>query len=92
VCSHPLYSKEEMQEENQLGVKIAAKRKIDQELGISSLSDSDFKYLTRIHYKAPCDDIWGEHESKNFKLNFIYSLFSLKFFIAFFWILLIFSS
>ncbi|GJQ14477.1 hypothetical protein GpartN1_g6268.t1 [Galdieria partita] len=61
-CSHPLYSiKEELSSD---GVKHAAKRKLYQELGISpeALSVEDFRYLTRIHYRAMSDSIWGEHE------------------------------
>ena len=34
-CSHPLYRKEELEEENALGVKRAARRKLEHELGIS---------------------------------------------------------
>ena len=33
-CSHPLYSDEEMETRNHLGVKSAAIRKLEQELGI----------------------------------------------------------
>lgn len=33
-CSHPLYCKSELIDENQLGVKNAARRKLEQELGI----------------------------------------------------------
>ncbi|VEU22237.1 DEKNAAC103261 [Brettanomyces naardenensis] len=46
------------------GVKSAAQRKLDHELGISS-SDvpiEDFNFLTRIHYMAPSNGVWGEHE------------------------------
>ncbi len=34
-CSHPLYRKEELEEENTLGVRRAARRKLEHELGIS---------------------------------------------------------
>ena len=37
-CSHPLASAEEMEENNALGVKVAAVRKLEQELGIASNS------------------------------------------------------
>ena len=33
-CSHPLYRQEELEEENAVGVKRAARRKLEQELGI----------------------------------------------------------
>lgn len=54
----------EMETENQLGVKRAAIRKMDHELGISSdqLPIEEFNFLTRIFYKAPSDTIWGESE------------------------------
>jgi len=46
------------------GVRRAAQRKLDNELGIdqSNIDPSAFQYVTRIHYKAPSDGIWGEHE------------------------------
>ncbi|KAI0932172.1 hypothetical protein AcW2_000869 [Taiwanofungus camphoratus] len=64
-CSHPLDDfEEEKVEENQLGVKVAASRKLEHELGIpQSQSPVDqFQYLTRIHYLAPSNGLWGEHE------------------------------
>ena len=50
-----------------IGVKTAAIRKLEHELGIplDSLTPSDFKYLTKIHYLAESDGEWGEHESHN---------------------------
>ncbi|KAF8078637.1 NUDIX hydrolase domain-like protein [Lyophyllum atratum] len=64
-CSHPLDDFEvEKVEENQLGVKAAASRKLEHELGIpqSQTPIDEFQYLTRIHYLAPSDGMWGEHE------------------------------
>ncbi|WVN88312.1 isopentenyl-diphosphate delta-isomerase [Cryptococcus depauperatus CBS 7841] len=63
-CSHPLYIKPELVESNQAGVKAAAIRKLPQELGIpeKQLKPEDFIFLTRIHYLAPSDGLWGEHE------------------------------
>lgn len=54
----------ELEDSNQLGVKRAAIRKLNHELGIPTnlLSTDDFQFLTRIVYKAPSDEIWGEHE------------------------------
>jgi len=48
------------------GVKRAAIRKLNHELGIKShqLPIENFHFLTRIHYKAPSDGKWGEHESE----------------------------
>lgn len=68
VCSHPLYRPEELGDDANdptLGAKRAVIRKIDHELGVgdNSLETSDLHYLTRIRYRAHCDDgIWGEHE------------------------------
>lgn len=47
------------------GVKRAAQRKLNQELGIPSqqVPPEGFEFLTRIHYKAPSAGLWGEHES-----------------------------
>lgn len=46
------------------GVKRAAQRKLDHELGIKKeqVPIEKFHFLTRIHYKAPSDGKWGEHE------------------------------
>jgi len=48
------------------GVRAAAIRKLPHELGIppSQLKAEDFMFLTRIHYLAPSDGLWGEHESE----------------------------
>jgi len=68
-CSHPLYKEDELQEEGSLGVRIAAQRKLDNELGISAAESplEGFTVMGRIHYKAPCEGLldgkgWGEHE------------------------------
>ncbi|RKP07580.1 isopentenyl-diphosphate delta-isomerase [Thamnocephalis sphaerospora] len=63
-CSHPLNKEDELVEENQLGVKCAAQRKLEHELGIpfAQAPLEKMEYLTRIHYLAPSDGLWGEHE------------------------------
>jgi len=64
-CSHPLDDfEQEKVEENQLGVRVAASRKLEHELGIpqSQTPVDEFQYLTRIQYLAPSDGLWGEHE------------------------------
>jgi len=64
-CSHPLANRpEEADETDNIGVKNAAIRKLDDELGIpvGTLKPSDFVYLTRIQYCAHSDGKWGEHE------------------------------
>ena len=68
-CSHPLGIPGEggaELSEAVMGVKRAAQRKLDHELGIKAaqVPIEDFHFLTRIHYKAPSDGKWGEHESK----------------------------
>jgi farnesyl-diphosphate farnesyltransferase/isopentenyl-diphosphate delta-isomerase type 1 len=77
-CSHPLYgfdpaevdSPDDVASGQVPGVKNAAVRKLEHELGISAkkLKHSDFKFLTRLHYWA-ADVVthgpkatWGEHE------------------------------
>ena len=64
-CSHPLDDfPEEKEEEGQRGVKVAAVRKLEHELGIQKEQTGvdGFEYLTRIWYLAPSDGVWGEHE------------------------------
>jgi isopentenyl-diphosphate delta-isomerase len=64
-CSHPLDDfEEEKVEKAQLGVRVAASRKLEHELGIpkSQTPINEFQYLTKIHYLAPSSGTWGEHE------------------------------
>jgi isopentenyl-diphosphate Delta-isomerase len=68
-CSHPLGIPAETGaslQESVAGVKRAAQRKLDHELGIKpeQVPLEKFRFLTRIHYKAPSDGKWGEHEGK----------------------------
>lgn len=68
-CSHPLAVSGETGstlDEAVLGAKRAARRKLEHELGIApeQVPLEAFDFLTRIHYLAPSDGIWGEHESK----------------------------
>lgn len=69
-CSHPLgipgETGSELSEAVQ-GVRRAAQRKLNQELGIKAAQVplEHFRFLTRIHYKAPSDGKWGEHESES---------------------------
>jgi isopentenyl-diphosphate delta-isomerase len=64
-CSHPLFT--ETERDSTHGVKVAAVRRLNYELGIdkSKLSTDSLEFLTRIQYKAdniPHDGIFGEHE------------------------------
>ncbi|KAF2736180.1 isopentenyl-diphosphate delta isomeras-like protein 1 [Polyplosphaeria fusca] len=66
-CSHPLGIPGETGvtlDESVQGVRRAAQRKLDHELGIKpeQVPLDDFRFLTRIHYKSPSDGKWGEHE------------------------------
>ena len=68
-CSHPLGIPGETGvglDASIQGVKRAAQRKLGHELGIKAedVPLENFKFLTRIHYKAPSDGKWGEHESE----------------------------
>ena len=63
-CSHPLHSEEEMELKNALGVKRAAIRKLEQELGIhpSQVPIEKFDFVTRMRYQARQDEDWIERE------------------------------
>ncbi|KAK3020070.1 hypothetical protein RJ639_004070 [Escallonia herrerae] len=63
-CSHPLYRESELIDENSLGVRNAAQRKLLDELGIPAedVPVDQFTPLGRMLYKAPSDGKWGEHE------------------------------
>ncbi|KAI8868733.1 isopentenyl-diphosphate delta-isomerase [Ramicandelaber brevisporus] len=64
-CSHPLNVPDEIETTNSaIGVRRAAQRKLEHELGIptSQVPLDELVYLTRIHYLAPSDGLWGEHE------------------------------
>ncbi len=68
-CSHPLGIPSETGSDVDAavqGVRRAAQRKLYHELGIqpAQVPLDQFRFLTRIHYKAPSDGKWGEHESK----------------------------
>ncbi|KAG7163487.1 isopentenyl-diphosphate Delta-isomerase 1-like isoform X2 [Homarus americanus] len=63
-CSHPLHTPQETIEDNVWGIRHAAQRRLEFELGIprEQAMPGDFTYLTRIHYASPSDGMWGEHE------------------------------
>ncbi|XP_006987911.2 isopentenyl-diphosphate delta-isomerase 2-like [Peromyscus maniculatus bairdii] len=62
--SHPLSNPEELEEKDALGVRRAALRRLQAELGIpeDQVSLEDIVFMTRYHYKAKSDVVWGEHE------------------------------
>jgi len=63
-CSHPLHYPDELEESDNIGVRRAARRRLEIELGIdpAQIELSEFRLLTRIHYGAPSSSKWGEHE------------------------------
>lgn len=69
-CSHPLCVDDELGENGSLpakvlGAKTAASRKLEHELGIpeaETATRGKFHFLNRIHYMAPSNEPWGEHE------------------------------
>lgn len=63
-CSHPLHTDSELEEKDAIGVRRAAQRRLEAELGIpmDQVTPDEMTYLTRIHYKAQSDGVWGEHE------------------------------
>uniref|UniRef100_A0A8D8WM50 isopentenyl-diphosphate Delta-isomerase n=1 Tax=Cacopsylla melanoneura TaxID=428564 RepID=A0A8D8WM50_9HEMI len=64
-CSHPLYDHEdETKEKDNIGVKIAAQRRLNYELGIPTqeIGMDNIKCITRIHYFDKGDGVFGEHE------------------------------
>ncbi|MDP6195621.1 MAG: isopentenyl-diphosphate delta-isomerase, partial [Candidatus Poseidonia sp.] len=63
-CSHPLHSDVEMDEQDAMGVKRAAVRKLEQELGIdpSTISTDDMTFMTKMRYAARMNAEWIERE------------------------------
>lgn len=64
-CSHPIADfPGEEEEKDGLGVKRAAQRRLNHELGISieSIPVEKFTYITRIRYKDSGNGRWGENE------------------------------
>ncbi|XP_023005703.1 isopentenyl-diphosphate Delta-isomerase I isoform X1 [Cucurbita maxima] len=63
-CSHPLYKESDLIEEDALGARKAAQRKLLHELGIPAedIPVDQIIPVGRMLYKAPSDVKWGEHE------------------------------
>lgn len=63
-CSHPLHTPEELEEANASGVKQAAVRKLEQELGIdpASISPDSMTFMTKMRYAARMNHTWIERE------------------------------
>lgn len=85
-CSHPLGIPGETGanlEAATQGVRRAAQRKLGQELGIPGhqVPPENFKFLTRIHYKAPSNGLWGEHESNRSQSGVLVLFYKLMYYI-----------
>lgn len=63
-CSHPLHSADELEEGNAMGVKRAAVRKLEQELGIdpATISTDQMTFMTKMRYAARMNPEWIERE------------------------------
>jgi len=63
-CSHPLDIDGEKETDNATGVKNAAVRKMEQELGIpvGTIPVDNLQYVTRMEYMARMNEVWVEHE------------------------------
>uniref|UniRef100_A0AC35F7A8 Isopentenyl-diphosphate Delta-isomerase n=1 Tax=Panagrolaimus sp. PS1159 TaxID=55785 RepID=A0AC35F7A8_9BILA len=63
-CSHPLFTQEEMEPNNELGIRRAARRKLEHELGISQnyCRLEDYVFVGKFLYEADSDHEWKEHE------------------------------
>uniref|UniRef100_A0A914YKS8 isopentenyl-diphosphate Delta-isomerase n=1 Tax=Panagrolaimus superbus TaxID=310955 RepID=A0A914YKS8_9BILA len=78
-CSHPLFTPEEIESNNVFGIRRAARRKLEHELGISQnyCRLEDYEFVGKFLYEADSDKEWKEHELdyvlilKNFTGNMI---------------------
>tara|TARA_B100000900_G_scaffold66190_1_gene51375 strand:+ start:25766 stop:27580 length:1815 start_codon:yes stop_codon:yes gene_type:complete len=63
-CSHPLYSDSERDTKDAMGVKRAAIRKLNQELGIpeNQVPIEDFYFITKMMYSSRMNAEWIERE------------------------------
>jgi geranylgeranyl diphosphate synthase type I len=63
-CSHPLHAEAELDETNAMGVKRAAVRKLEQELGIdpTQISEDDMTFMTKMRYASRMNAEWIERE------------------------------
>ena len=63
-CSHPLFMNDERETKNGLGAKIAAQRKVWQEIGVPAQDCplDQMQFISRILYYADSNEHWAEHE------------------------------
>lgn len=60
-CSHPLNNQDESNEDKNLGIKLAAKRRMNLELGFDS-NENEYKLVEKILYRASSDSKFEEYE------------------------------
>ena len=63
-CSHPLFTADEAETNNAWGIRKAARRKLEHELGISQnyCRLEDYQLVGKFLYEAVSDQNWKEHE------------------------------
>ena len=63
-CSHPLDIDGERETEGASGVRNAAVRKMEQELGVpvGTIPQESLQFVTRMEYEARMNEVWVEHE------------------------------
>lgn len=61
-CSHPLHGRQPDEADGIAGVRVAAIRKLEHELGIVGIDAERFRAVTRVRYAARSDEVWGENE------------------------------
>ena len=61
-CSHPLMNPEEMVTKRFEGIKTAANRRMEYELGLSGLRHENYSMISKILYQADSCNVWGEYE------------------------------
>ncbi len=65
-CSHPLFTKEEADMDDDMGVRRAAAKRLNAELGIRGVLPEEVHVAQKVIYKARYDKIWGEYERTDF--------------------------
>lgn len=64
-CSHPLHGRAPDESDGVAGVRVAAVRKLEHELGLAPAAThhgAALQFVTRVRYAARSDATWGENE------------------------------
>jgi len=64
-CSHPINIESEANEKDQIGIKLAAQRRMNYELGLKS-DWEEYKLIEKILYRADSDPKFEEFECKQY--------------------------